>query len=265
MAGSPRARSCSALSACPAGPFIARESRIADPLVPLRIFRSRNVSGANSTQILAVAGMFGVFFLGALYMERVLHYDPLEIGLAFLPVNVVMGMLSLKCSEPLIMRFGARRMLIPGLFLIAAALLLFTRAPVDGNYLRDVFPVMTLLGFGAGLAFPSLMTLTMSGATMEDAGLASGLAVTAPQVGGAIGLAVLATLSTTRTDKLLADGTARLEALNSGYHLAYWIAAGLVLASIAVAATVLKPEEQAKAEIAGDGDGAGEPALSHAA
>ena len=256
--GASRTLELGAVSLVLLGLFILREARVHNPLMPLRVFRSRNVSGANLTQVLSVAGMFGVFFLGALYLQRILGYDPLEIGLAFLPVNVVMGTMSLRYSEKLIMRFGARRMLLAGLPMIAAALLLFTQAPVHGNYLEHVFPVMALLGLGAGTAFPSLMTLTMSGATMEDAGLVSGLAVTSPQVGGAIGLAVLATLSTTRTHHLLATGTSRLEALNSGYHLAYWIAAGLVLAAIAVAAIVLEPAEQAAAEIQQEQAGAGE-------
>ena len=139
-----------------------------------------------------------MFFMGALYLQRVLGYDPLEIGLAFLPVTVVMGGLSLFYAEKLITRFGAQRTLVPGLALIAAGLLLFTRAPVDGSYATDVLPVMLLIGAGAGVCFPSLMTLAMSGATPEDAGLASGLVNTTAQVGGALGLAVLATLAATR-------------------------------------------------------------------
>ncbi|MFL5841814.1 MAG: MFS transporter, partial [Thermoleophilaceae bacterium] len=155
--------------------FVAREARARSPLVPLRIFRSRNVTGANLVQIFSVAGMFGMFFLGSLYLQRVLGYDALEIGLAFLPVTLVMGTLSVRYSEPLIMRFGARTLLFPGLGLIALGLVWFAQAPVDGSYVVNVLPVMVLLGFGAGLSFPGLMTLAMSGATPEDAGLASGL------------------------------------------------------------------------------------------
>ena len=137
-----------------------------------------------------------MFFLGSLYLQRVLGYDALEIGLAFLPATIVMGTLSVRYSEPLIMRFGARTTLLPGLVADrASGSLLFTRAPVDGSYVGDVLPVMILLGFGAGVSFPALMTLAMSGATQEDAGLASGLVNTSAQVGGALGLAVLATLS----------------------------------------------------------------------
>jgi EmrB/QacA subfamily drug resistance transporter len=220
--------------------FIAREATARTPLIPLRIFRSRNVSGANALQALLVAGMFGMFFLGSLYMEQVLGYDPLEIGLAFLPATIVMGVLSLRYSELLITRFGARTVLIPGMALVAAALVLFAQAPVNGSYLRDLLPVMILLAFGVGVSFPALMTLAMSGATPQDAGLASGLVNTTAQVGGALGLAVLATVSATRTDTLLAGGDSVAAALTGGYHLAFWIGAGLVLAALLVAVTVLE-------------------------
>src|SRR5215212_9957354 len=225
--------------------FLVRESTAGNPLVPLRIFRSRNVSGANAIQALFVAGMFGMFFMGALYLQRVLGYDALETGLAFLPSTLVMGTLSLRYAERLVMRLGARTTLIPGLGLAAAGLLLFTRAPVDGDYVTHVLPVMVLLGAGAGVSFPALMTLSMSGATPSDAGLASGLVNTTLQVGGALGLAVLATLSSTRTAGLQAAGESAAAALNGGYHLAYAVGAGLILAAIAVAVVVLQPERSA--------------------
>ncbi|MBA2516584.1 MAG: MFS transporter [Solirubrobacterales bacterium] len=227
--------------------FVVREATARTPLMPLRIFRSRNVSGANLVQALSIAGMFGMFFLGALYLQRILRYDALETGLAFLPVTLVMGVLSLRYSEKLIMRFGARRMLFPGLGLIGFALALFTRAPVDGRYVEHVLPVMVLLGLGAGLCFPSLMTLAMSGATPSDAGLASGLVNTSAQVGAAVGLAVLATLSSTRTEDLVASGESTSAALTGGYHLAFVIGAGLVVAAILIALTVIQPEKQAEA------------------
>lgn len=230
--------------------FVIREARIRNPLIPLGIFRSRNLTGANLVQPLLVAGMFGLFFMGALYMERVLGYDPLQIGLAFLPATIVMGVLSLRYSERLIMRFGARTMLFPGMVLVAIGLTLFTQTPVDGNYVRDVLPVMILLGFGIGICFPALMTVAMSGATQEDAGLASGLVNTSAQVGGALGLAVLATLSTTRSDNLIAGGTSEASALTSGYHLAFLVGAGLVLAAIAVAAALIRPDAPAAERVA---------------
>jgi EmrB/QacA subfamily drug resistance transporter len=245
--------------------FLTREARVANPLIPLRIFRSRNVSGANLVQALMVAGMFGMFFLGTLYMQRVLGYDALQIGLAFLPVALLIGVLSLGFSARLNMRFGARATLVPGLVLLVAGLALFTRAPIDGDYLVDILPSMILLGVGAGLSFPSLMTLAMSGATQSDSGLASGLVNTSLQVGGALGLAVLATLSTTRSDTLLASGESSAAALTSGYRLAFVIGAGLVTAAIAIALTVLRPEpalEEAEAEVEVLG---AEPAYSEAA
>jgi fucose permease len=193
--------------------------------------------------------MFGLFFLGALYLQRVLGYDPLEIGLAFLPATIVMGGLSLRYSDRLITRFGARQTLLPGLVLVMAGLLLFTRAPVGGGYAEHVLPVMLLLGTGIPLCFPALMSLAMSGATKSDAGLASGLVNTTIQVGGALGLAVLATLAATETDGLRGSGRSAAAALNGGYHLAYLIGAGLVLAAIAVALTVLRPERAEVAEL----------------
>src|ERR687895_229694 len=200
--------------------FVARQARVANPLMPLRLFRSRNVAGANLVQALLVVGMFGMFFLGALYMQRILDYDALQVGLAYLPTTVVI------------------------------ALLLLARTPVDATYAIDLMPPMILFGLGAGLGFPSLMTLAMSGATASDSGLASGLVNTSVQVGGAIGLAVLATFATERTDALLADGEPAASALNSGYNLAYLIGAGLVLVAIAIAVTVLRarlPEVPAEA------------------
>jgi EmrB/QacA subfamily drug resistance transporter len=231
--------------------FVVREARARNPLVPLRIFRSRTVSGANLIQAFMVAGLFGVFFLGALYLQRVLGYDAIEVGLAFLPVALGIGVLSLSVSPRLITRFGARATLLPGLVLIAAGLALFQRAPVDGSYLTDLLPVMLMLGVGAGLSFPALMTLAMTGATPSDAGLASGLVNTTQQVGGALGLAVLATLSTSRTDRLLQDGEGTASALTSGYHLAFAVGAGLAVAAIVFAVTLLRPEGRAVREEVG--------------
>jgi EmrB/QacA subfamily drug resistance transporter len=253
--GSGRALALGATSLLLLAGFVAREMRVANPLVPLGIFRSRNVSGANVIQPLLVAGMFGMFFLGALYLERVLGYGPLEIGLAFLPATIVMGILSLRYSELLITRFGARRTLLPGMALIAAGLALFAQAPVDGGYVRHVLPVMILLGFGIGVSFPALMTLAMSGATQDDAGLASGLVNTTAQVGGALGLAVLATLSTTRTDSLVDAGEPKASALTEGYQLALLIGAGLVVAAIAVALLVLEPQRHGAVAAAPEADG----------
>jgi EmrB/QacA subfamily drug resistance transporter len=228
--------------------FVVRQARIANPLMPLRLFRSRNVSGANVVMALLVVGFFGMFFLGALYLQGILGYSPLEVGLAFLPACIVMGTLSLGFAERLMMGIGPKAALIAGLVSAGAGLVLFARTPVDGNYVTDVLLVMLLLGTGAGLSFPALMTLAMSGATPSDAGLASGLVNTTVQVGGAIGLAVLATLATERTDGLLADGESQAAALNSGYHLAYLIGAALVAVAVVAAMVVLRSKSGAAAE-----------------
>jgi EmrB/QacA subfamily drug resistance transporter len=233
--------------------FVARQATASRPLVPLRIFRSRNVSGANVVQALMVAGMFGMFFLATLYLQGVLHYDAVQTGAAFLPVSLGIGVLSLGFSARLITRLGARAVLLPGLVLLVGGLVLLTGAPVGGDYVTDLLPAMLLLGVGAGIAFPALVTLAMSGATAADSGLASGLVNTTQQVGGALGLAVLATLSTSRTKDLLADGESAASALTGGYHLAFAIAAGLVVAGIVVAATVLRSERAVELAPAVDG------------
>jgi EmrB/QacA subfamily drug resistance transporter len=225
--------------------FVIREATARTPLMPLRIFRSRNVTGANVVQALLVAGMFGMFFMGALYLQRVLGYDALEVGLAFLPVTLIMGVLTLRYAERIVTRVGAKRALVPGVVLIAIGLAMFARVPVDGSYVRDLLPTMIVMSLGIGVSFPALMTLAMSGATPQDAGLASGLVNTAVQVGGALGLAVLATLSATRTHDLLASGHGTASALTGGYHLAFLVAAGLVALAAVVAAVVLQADAPA--------------------
>ncbi len=224
--------------------FVARQARIPNPLMPLRLFRSRSVVGANIVMALQVAGMFSMFFLGALYLQRILGYEPLQVGLAFLPATIVMGTMSLRFSERIIVGFGPHASLIPAMALIGGGLLLFARTPLDANYVVDVMPATILFGLGAGLGFPSLMMLSMSGATPSDSGLASGLINSTVQVGGAIGLAVLATLSTNRTEGLLEDGESAASALNSGYHLAYLVGVGLIGVGIVVALALLRPGTQ---------------------
>ena len=250
--------------------FVVRQARIATPLMPLRLFRAPNVSAANLVMLLLVCGMFAMFFLGALYLQRILGYTPLDVGLAFLPSTIVMGTLSLRYTERLMMRFGPRRTLIPSLGFIGLGLLLFARTPVDGDYLVDVLPPVMLIGIGSGLGMPSLMSLSMGGADMADTGLASGLINSTVQAGGAIGLAVLATLATERTEGRIADGVAQATALNDGYHLAYLIGAGFVALAIVAAVTLLRdlpmPQHGMPAEAdAGDSlHGTLEPALAEA-
>jgi EmrB/QacA subfamily drug resistance transporter len=245
--------------------FVGWEQRARNPLMPLRIFRSRNVSGANLVQMLFVAGMFSMFFLGSLYMQRVLGYSALEIGLAFLPVALLIAAFSLGVSARLNIRFGPRATLIPGLIFGASGLALFTQAPVGGSYVGDLLPSMVLVGIGAGLSFPALMTLAMSGADPSDAGLASGLVNTTQQVGGALGLAVLATLSSTHTNNLLHSGQATASALTGGYHFAWAIGTALLIAALAAALIVLRPAPAAGAANVQQEEFEAQPAYSEAA
>ena len=231
---------CAGVSIALLAAFVVREGTAASPLMPLRIFRSSTVTGSNIVQALGAGGMFGSFFLGSLYLQHVLGYGPLEIGLAFLPVTVLMGTLSVRYSERLMTRFGAQRVMVAGLALVGAGLACFAVAPVDARYVTNVLPATTLIGLGAGLCFPPTMTLAMSGVRPTDAGLASGLINTTGQVGGAIGLSVLTTVSAERT-VTLRGSTGALEALLGGYHAAFWIAAVLILAAVATALTVLRP------------------------
>jgi EmrB/QacA subfamily drug resistance transporter len=225
--------------------FVWREATAATPLLPLRLLRSRNVAGGNLVQTLLVSGALGMFFLAVLYLQRVLGFDALDTGLAFLPVSVTIGALSLGVSARLLLRFGARAVLVPGMTLVALGLAWLTRAPVDGHFAVDVLPAMLLLGAGAGISFPALMTLMMSGATPEDSGLASGLANTTQQVGGAVGISVLVTLATSRTQELGGSGAA---ALTGGYHLAFTVSAALAAVGALVAATVLRSERAARSD-----------------
>jgi EmrB/QacA subfamily drug resistance transporter len=235
--------------------FIVRQERIPNPLMPLRLFQSPNVAGANLVQALMVVGMFGMFFLGALYLQRVLGYSALEVGLAYMPTTLVMGTMSFRFTAQLNARFGPEATLLPAMGFVIVGLLLFARTPVDANYALDIMPAMILIGLGAGLAFPSLMTLAMSGATQSDSGLASGLVNTSLQVGGAIGLAVLATVATERTDGLLSDGDSTASALTAGYHAAYLVGAALVVVALGVAVSTLRspeaePQPQPETELA---------------
>ena len=227
-----------------AAAFVAWESRAAAALVPLGIFRHRNLSVASLVGILWTASMFAVFFLSALYLQLVLHYSPLRVGLAFLPGNLLMMVFSLGLSAKLVMRFGFRKPLALGLGLVALGLLLFTRAPVHGSFLPDVLPAMLLIGIGAGLAFNPVLTAAMSDVEPQDAGLASGIANTSFMMGGALGLAVLASAAAARSGH-----HPDLEALTRGYHLAFAIGALIALAAATVGAVLLREKHAADAAI----------------
>ena len=232
--------------------FFRRQMRVQVPLMPLRVFRSREVIGANAVQSLLVTGMYGSFFLGALYMQGVLHYRPLGVGLAFLPASMTIALLSAGLSDRIVLRFGPRRTLIAGLLSVLAGLLMYARTPVHGTYVAHLLPIMLLMGVGAGCGFPSIMHLAMSGAGDDDSGLASGILNTSLQVGAALGLAVLTAASTARIAALRAGGAGRLAAATGGYHLAYAVAAGgiviaLLIATFVVAETSSRPASESEA------------------
>jgi MFS family permease len=224
--------------------FLGIESRVSSPLMPLRVLRLRNVATANVVGVLWAASMFAWFFLSALYLQLVLGYSPLQVGLAFLPANIIMGILSVGVSAKLVMRFGIKPPLAAGLLIAGAGLALFARAPVDGSYVVDVLPAMLLLGFGAGIAFNPVLLAAMSDVAPEEAGLASGLVNTAFMMGGALGLAVLASLAASRTDTLAADGQGHLAALTGGYHAAFLVGAIFAVAAVTTGVTLLRTSMQ---------------------
>jgi EmrB/QacA subfamily drug resistance transporter len=220
--------------------FVAIEARIPEPLMPLGLFRLRNLTFSSIVGILWAAAMFAWFFLSALYLQLVLGYSPLEVGLAFLPGNLIMGVLSVGISASLVMRYGVRLPLAAGLGLAAVGLLLFARAPVDGNFVVDVLPSMILLGIGAGIAFNPVLFAAMSDVRQSEAGLASGIVNTAFMMGGALGLAVLASLAASRTETLEASGDSPLEALTGGYHAAFLVGALFAAAAAAIGGAFLR-------------------------
>ena len=211
--------------------FLAIEARVRAPLMPLGLFRLRNVAVANVVGVLWAAAMFAWFFISALYMQRVLGYGPLDVGLAFLPANLIMAVFSLGLSARVVMRFGIRRPLAAGLLLAALGLALFARAPVDGQLVFDVLPGMTLLGLGAGIAFNPMLLAAMSDVDPSTSGLASGVVNTSFMMGGALGLAVLASVAAARTDALAASSADMAAALNGGYHVAFAIGAVFAFAA----------------------------------
>ena len=228
--------------------FIWIESRVAAPLVPLRLFRIRNLTTANIVGVLWAAAMFAWFFLSALYLQLVLGYSPLQVGLAFLPANLIMAAFSIGLSAKLVMRYGLRIPLATGLGLAAVGLALFSRAPVDGNVFVDVMPAMLILGFGAGIAFNPVLLAAMSDVAPEESGLASGVVNTAFMMGGALGLAVLASVAAYRTGSLEADGVSAVDALTGGYHVAFVIGAVFAAAAAAIGGIFLRSPRQAPAE-----------------
>jgi EmrB/QacA subfamily drug resistance transporter len=234
--------------------FLGIEARVRSPLMPLGLFRLRNLATSNVIGVLWAAAMFAWFFLSALYLQLVLGYSPLQVGLAFLPGNLIMAVFSVGLSAKLVMRFGIRAPLAAGLGLAAAGLVLFARAPVDGNFVVDVLPSMILLGIGAGMAFNPVLLAAMSDVEQSEAGLASGVVNTSFMMGGALGLAVLASLADSRSDSLLASGDGPLVALTGGYHVAFIVGAVFAAAAAALGAAFLRTRgapEQADKEVSG--------------
>ena len=219
--------------------FVALESRVDSPLVPLGLLRRRRLAGANIVGVLWAAAMFAWFFLSALYLQLVLGYSPLQVGLAFLPSNLIMGAFSLGLSAKLVMRFGIRRPLSIGLALAAVGLALLARAPVHGEFAADVLPSMILLGIGAGMALNPILLAAMSDVEPQDAGLASGIVNTSFMMGGGLGLAVLASLAASRTTHLLAGGASHAVALTGGYHVAFLAGAAFAALASLVGAVLL--------------------------
>jgi EmrB/QacA subfamily drug resistance transporter len=243
--------------------FLVIESRAASPLIPLRLFKLRNVAVSNVVGVLWAGAMFAWFFLSALYLQLVLGYSPMEVGLAFLPGNVIMGILSIGLSAKLVLRYGIRIPLATGLGLAALGLLLFARAPVDGSFVVDVLPAMILLGIGAGMAFNPVLLAAMSDVDPSEAGLASGFVNTSFMMGGALGLAVLASLAASRTDTLLAEGESTTAALTGGYHVAFLAGALFAAAAATIGGLLLRQGAYAQEHAGVHGD-IGEPATDTA-
>ena len=226
--------------------FFVIESRVSDPLVPLTLLRRRNLAIANVMGVLWAAAMFAWFFLSALYLQVVLRYDPLQVGLAFLPGNVIMAIFSVGISAKLVMRFGLKAPLGTGLALAGLGLALLVRAPIDGNYVVDVLPSMILLGLGAGIAFNPMIIVAMTDVEPERSGLASGLVNTSFMMGGALGLAVLASIAAARTGDSLASGAAQIAALTDGYHAAFAIGAAFAIIAAVLGFKLLRIQSPAE-------------------
>jgi EmrB/QacA subfamily drug resistance transporter len=229
------------------GVFFVIESRVSSPLVPLGLFRLRNIAVSNVVGVLWAAAMFAWFFLSALYLQLVLGFSPLQVGLAFLPANLIMGAFSIGLSARLVMRYGFKKPLATGLLLAATGLLLFVRAPVDGTFLVDVLPSMILLGVGAGMAFNPVLLAAMSDVAPSESGLASGLVNTSFMMGGALGLAVLASIAASRTHNLRLDGAAEISALTGGYHAAFLVGAVFAATAAVIGGTLLRAGQTAGA------------------
>ncbi|KAA1005343.1 DHA2 family efflux MFS transporter permease subunit [Paraburkholderia panacisoli] len=228
--------------------FLVIESRVSHPLMPLHMFALRNVATANVVGVLWAAALFAWFFISALYMQRLLKYSAMQVGLAFLPANIIMAVFSLRLSARLVMRFGIRAPLSLGLLAAAVGLVLFARAPAEGSFLLNVLPGMVLMGLGAGVAFNPVLLAAMSDVAPDESGLASGVVNTSFMMGGALGLAILASLAAARTDGLAAAGADAATALNSGYHLAFLLGAMAAVMASALAGAFVRTRTHGQAQ-----------------
>ena len=223
------------------GAFFALEARIANPIMPLRVLRLRMLMGSSLVRGLLITGMFSAFFLGSLYLERVLGYNAIDTGLAFMPLTIAIAVMSMGISARAVGRFGAVRTLGTGLVSIIAGLLLLATQGVHAGYFPGLFFAFLFLGLGAGASFLPLLTIGMSDAPRRDAGLASGIVNVSVQLFGAIGLATLGTIATDHTKALSSSGQALNSALTGGYHLAYVVGAICVAFGILAAFVTLRP------------------------
>lgn len=230
--------------------FVVVERRVAHPLLPAGIFRSRNLNAGCAVSVLTIIGLFGWFFIGTLYLQQVLGKDPLETGLTFLPATLLLGAMSMGPSAKLVRRFGPKPPLVGGTVLTVIGLALMARAPVDGRIIVDIMPAMVLIGVGIGISFMPLFLLALSEVPEAEAGVSSGVLTTSQQIGGALGIAILVAIAAARTDAVGGDATA---ALNSGYHAALWCGAALALAAIPVALWAFRGGR----DVAGGSDGGG--------
>ncbi len=231
------------------GIFLWIESHVRSPLMPLTLFKIRNVSVANIVAVLWAAGMFAWFFLSALYLQLVLHYSPLQVGLSFLPANLIMAIFSLGLSAKLVMKFGIKKPLAIGLLLAAIGLLLFVWAPINGSFILHVLPSMVILGFGAGMAFNPMLLAAMNDVPQDESGLASGIVNTAFMMGGSLGLAILASIAAFQTNVLVAAGNAQIVALTGGYHAAFLVGAIFTGIAAILSAVLLRVAKVSNAKV----------------
>jgi EmrB/QacA subfamily drug resistance transporter len=228
--------------------FIVLESRLENPIMPLRILRIRTLTGSSVIRGLIATGMFSTFFIGALYFEHVLGYSPVGTGLAFLPATAAMATMSAGVTARLLDRFGPKTVMYPAILIAAASLLLLASAGENASYFPPIFFSLLLLGLGAGASFMPLLQIGMSEIPNADAGLGSGIVNVSQQMAAAVGLAVLSTVATNRSRSLLASGHSVVHSLTVGYQLALYVAAGCVLLGLVAAPFLLRTDETPEEE-----------------